>query len=472
MHLQHLQDPVTGYYFVYQEWFKEVRMSLARIIALWSGRGPGKSLQTCMHLLLLGFENKLRIGCFREIQKSISGSSKTTLDNWIRHPAAPWGPDFWRSTNSQIIGKNGTKITFHGLSSSHGTDKSVQSLEGIDLAFVEEAQNISEESYNLLMPTIRKPGSKVIFLMNPRLPIDPVWRYVVKQSGIDPKIFAKQLSWRDNYFWTEEQEHARRLCQRDQPEVYNWIYEGGFMAEGGYTVVTFDEMMACYEYEIPSNILRAAGIVDTGYDIAISPTGDKNAAITRRSNYVPDIKEWNGSKFSESEKHLREIIGGGTLYYDGTGVGGGFGDDFAGDTKLKPLHFGGAVKGKKVTFVKKMKNEEYFAKRNSQLYWTIRLRVKNTQKLINGELTKKDIKKCLFINPSIDRKIIERLASEGSGVGYKYNSAGKLTVDKMSGNTKSPNLWDALSCAFAKDSEQGLKFSLQRSSPQMPIILG
>ena len=41
--------------------------------------------------------------------------------------------------------------------------ESVKSLEGYDVAWVEEAQTLSQRSLDLLLPTIRKPGSKLWF---------------------------------------------------------------------------------------------------------------------------------------------------------------------------------------------------------------------------------------------------------------------------------------------------------------------
>jgi hypothetical protein len=47
--------------------------------------------------------------------------------------------------------------------------ESVKSLEGYDVAWVEEAQTLSQRSLDLLLPTIRKPGSKLWF-KDPRTP--------------------------------------------------------------------------------------------------------------------------------------------------------------------------------------------------------------------------------------------------------------------------------------------------------------
>jgi phage terminase large subunit len=94
---------------------------------------------------------------------------------------------------AEIIGRNGTSFTFDGL-----RDQSVhkiKSLEGADILWVEEAQNVSKTSWRTVIPTIRKPGSEIWVSFNPELETDdPYQRFVVNPP---PNAAVVKTSCRD-----------------------------------------------------------------------------------------------------------------------------------------------------------------------------------------------------------------------------------------------------------------------------------
>lgn len=473
--LSEYKDPETGYIAIFPPFMAHVRRSLARHIVLHSGRGPGKSLNVAYHMLCESYEQKLRNACFREIQRSMADSSKQILDDWTKHPKAPWPEGFWDTSGSTIRGANGSTFIFRGLSSSTGTDRSVQSLEGIDRVWVEEAQNISEDSYNLLVPTIRKPGSRFYWTFNPRFPTDPVWKYLAALKGKDPNVFVMELSWEDNPFWTAELEQERQRWLKYMPESYDHIWRGKFRSDKDNVLVPFANLMAChmnnklYEY-LPE------GPFDLGFDIATSPSGDKCAIAQRQSFFLHKLRQWPGTRFKNSMAEIRldNDPMAQCLYYDATGVGSGFGDDLVDDedfeTLLEPVHLGGAVKGKEVKFMHKVSNEEMFAKRNSQLYWTLRIRAQNTVDFLAGE--HRDINRCLVIAKSIPTETVQSLASEAANAVYGFTSGRKITVTKNPPNMPSPNLLDATVMGMSRDSLWGLRSNLRGHEVPDAIALG
>jgi phage terminase large subunit len=74
-----------------------------------------------------------------------------------------------------IYGHNGTEFTFAGLADQ--TAESIKSYEAYDVAWIEEARVLSQRSLNILLPTIRKSRSQVIFTYNPELDTDPVHEF-------------------------------------------------------------------------------------------------------------------------------------------------------------------------------------------------------------------------------------------------------------------------------------------------------
>ncbi len=141
----------------------------ARYKAFFGGRGGAKSHSFAQALLVLGGQKPLRIMCAREVQTSIKDSVKQLLDDKIRQMGVG---DFFHSTQSEIRGFNGTDFIFAGLGKM--TADQIKSAEGVDIVWVEEAQTISRDSLEILIPTIRRPGSELWFSWNPRHTGDPV----------------------------------------------------------------------------------------------------------------------------------------------------------------------------------------------------------------------------------------------------------------------------------------------------------
>lgn len=144
-----------------------------RECAIYGGRFSLKSHTVARYLLIMARMKKIRVGCFREFQNSITESSHQLLADLIKQYELT---DFQVTNNSIINTINGSDFLFKGL---HHNEQSVKSTEGIDIAWVEEAQTISKDSIEILTPTIRKEGSKLIYTYNRLLEDDPVHQRLV-----------------------------------------------------------------------------------------------------------------------------------------------------------------------------------------------------------------------------------------------------------------------------------------------------
>src|SRR5690606_5432691 len=116
--------------------------------------------------------------CIREIQKSLKFSAKRLIEQKIEDLKVS---HLFTITQNEIRAKEGNGvILFQGMQD-HTAD-SIKSLEGFDIAWVEEAQNLSARSLKLLRPTIRKEGSEIWFSWNPDRPTDPVDAFFQNQT--------------------------------------------------------------------------------------------------------------------------------------------------------------------------------------------------------------------------------------------------------------------------------------------------
>jgi phage terminase large subunit len=157
--LQTIQIPIE-YKPLFQDDWREA--------AIYGGRYSLKSHTVARYLLIMARMNKTRVACFREFQNSIAESSHQLLSDLIKK----YELNEFEVTDKAIVNKlNGSDFLFKGL---HHNEQSIKSIEGIDIAWVEEAQTISKESLEVLTPTVRKPNSKIIYTYNRFLEDDPV----------------------------------------------------------------------------------------------------------------------------------------------------------------------------------------------------------------------------------------------------------------------------------------------------------
>ena len=186
----------------------------------YGGRGGAKSHNIARALLVLGAQKPIRIACAREIQKSIKDSVYQLLADLVRLYKLE---SFYTVQADRIIGKNGTTILFLGLK--HNIT-GVKSLEGVDIVWVEEAENVSDNSWEVLIPTVRKPNSEIWVSFNPKNPTDPTWVRFVERAG-DETLLMK-VSYRDNPFFPDVLEKERAKLEQNDPDAHAHIWEGEF----------------------------------------------------------------------------------------------------------------------------------------------------------------------------------------------------------------------------------------------------
>lgn len=167
--------------------------------------------------------------CIREVQKSLEQSAKRLIEDKIAEFGLSKAFDCQKS---QIVTPGGGVIVFQGMQDH--TAESVKSLEGFDVAWVEEAQTLSPHSWTLLRPTIRKEGSEIWASWNPRRKQDPVDAFF--RSGKPTNAVCVKANWSDNPWFPAKLEQDRQDDLRDRPDQYDHIWEGDYerVTEGAY----------------------------------------------------------------------------------------------------------------------------------------------------------------------------------------------------------------------------------------------
>lgn len=190
-----------------------------RFKVLYGGRDSTKSWSIARMLLVRGRAKPERILCTREIQKSIAESVHQLLKDQV---GVLGFEDFYEVQDKYIYGRNGTQISFHGLSGQTAT--SIKSYEGTTICWVEEAQTITKRSWDLLEPTIRAPGSEIWVSFNPDMDTDETYKRFVLSPP--PDSIVTKINWYDNPWRSTVLDAAREKMKRDAPDDYEHIYEG------------------------------------------------------------------------------------------------------------------------------------------------------------------------------------------------------------------------------------------------------
>ena len=125
----------------------------SRNLVLYGGRASSKSWEFCGRLAQIGQQYKTRVLCVRRFQNKIKDSVYTLLKDQIDN--FKFG-GYSVQANS-IHNVNGTEIVFYGI---ERNITEIKSFEGADIMYIEEAQDLTKEQWEILDPTIRKEGSE------------------------------------------------------------------------------------------------------------------------------------------------------------------------------------------------------------------------------------------------------------------------------------------------------------------------
>jgi phage terminase large subunit len=190
----------------------------ARYRVCYGGRGAGRSWSFARGLIALSLQSRIRILCAREFQNSIADSIHTLLSDQIETLGLS---RYFAIQGTAIYGGNGSEFIFSGIRSNVTR---IKSLEGCDIAFIEEAASISNASWEILVPTIRKIGSEVWAAFNPDQASDPTYERFVTHPP-DSAIVLR-TTYEDNPRFPEPLRQEMEYLRRVDDDAFRHVWRG------------------------------------------------------------------------------------------------------------------------------------------------------------------------------------------------------------------------------------------------------
>lgn len=204
----------------------EVLVPPSRYKVLYGGRGSSKSWSVARYLLVRALQGCIRILCAREIQTSIAESVHRLLSDQI----LALGLERYFDVGKHIIRcKSGSEFLFAGIRQQDISK--IKSFEGADICWAEEAQTVTQRSWEVLIPTIRKPNSEIWVTFNPELEDDDTYqRFVVRPPH---NALVAKVNWSDNPWFPDELREEMEHLKRIDPNRYAHIWEGECWGQHG-----------------------------------------------------------------------------------------------------------------------------------------------------------------------------------------------------------------------------------------------
>ncbi len=250
--------------------FRELFSAGWRDAAYFGGRGGAKSHSVAGALVIQAAQAPLRVVCAREIQESLKDSVKQLIEDKI----ADYGlEDHFEALKDETRAKNGGKFIYKGV---WRNPDALKSMEGADVLWGEEANRFSARSIRLIRPTLRKPGSRMIWTWNPEFDHDPIDRIFRGDAGPPPPSpdyplgsIVREVSWKDNPWFSKSPLQAEMENDyRTDPATAEHVWGGQYVSaiDGAYYAAQIaqvrDEGRICAVAKDP--ILRVRAYWDLG----------------------------------------------------------------------------------------------------------------------------------------------------------------------------------------------------------------
>lgn len=352
----------------------------------------------------------------------------------------------------------GSEFMFYGIKNN---PTKIKSLEGIDICWMEEAEAVSKESWEILIPTIRKPGSEIWVSYNPKNILDDTHQRFVISPPDD--ICLLTVNYTDNPWFPDVLRLEMEECKRKDYDLYLHIWEGEPVADSDMAIIKPSWIAAAVDAHLKIGF-EASGRKRIGFDVA-DEGEDSNATTLAHGSVVTDCQQWNkGDVITSADrvKNYAEEVRASEIVYDSIGVGAGVKAHLKRVCRIPATGFnaGESVFKPEAKYAEGKTNKDMFSNIKAQAWWGVRDRFYNTWRVVkhleanpNDRDFVKQFSDDQLISLSSGIKQLEYLKAELSRPWVDYDNNGRVKVESKKDMKKrgipSPNMADSLIMAFA-----------------------
>lgn len=433
------------------------------------GRGSGKSLGIGD---MLAFEMETKgydVYCLREFQDSVTDSVHRVFVSSIEERLCLPG---WDIQKNSVIAPNGAETKYKGA---NRNPDAIQGAQYYLRSWFEEAHRASQASIDKLLPTIlRNPGAQCWFSANPQSSGDPFsQRFIVPyQKELEAQGYYEDdmhyivvVNWRDNPWWSDEQEQLRAWDYAHQTRAkYDWIWEGKFLDTVDDAIIQPEWFDACVDAHTKLG-WKVTGRKVVSHDPSDLGSDAKGLAYRYGSVFYDVQQREFGDVADGCDWSTSYAIQHGVQDYiwDGDGMGIGLrrqvADNLKGQKIDQHIFRGseGAARPEALyepiddNAAQSRSNKDTFKNKRSQFYIALRDRMYKTYRAVDkGEYQDPDE----MISFSSDIEDLQALRAELCRIPQKHNSNGKIQImskDDMKRllEIESPNMADAVMMSLA-----------------------
>ena len=228
-----------------------------RYKVIYGGRGSGKSYAVADALILTTCSRKCLIVCGREFQKSIKDSVHSLISGRIE---ALGLAQFFQITRDEIRNKvSKSKFIFKGL---HHNIDSIKSIAGITHFWIEEADTLSQQSWQVIKPTVRDNDSEIWATLNPKNKTDTLYDEFIECQELPNNSYVEKVNWQDNPYFPQVLMDEKEHCKKKDYGLYRHIWEGECLEHSDAQV--FKGVWKIQKFEEPKNVHKYYGL-DFGF---------------------------------------------------------------------------------------------------------------------------------------------------------------------------------------------------------------
>jgi phage terminase large subunit len=182
-------------------------------------------------------------------------------------------------TRDSIKCNNGSEFIFKGI---QNNVMEIKSMEGISICWVEEAQAVNEESWEILIPTIRKEGSEIWVSFNPDRDEDATYQRFVINPPRDCKSVL--INYTDNPWFPEVLRREMEYCKEVDYGKYEHVWLGKTVINTEAQV--YHDKFEMKDFETPPDSIFYFG-ADWGFACLV---GNTVVPTDKGNKFIKDIK--------------------------------------------------------------------------------------------------------------------------------------------------------------------------------------